>query len=66
MYEVVKRCGSFSEPVPEAPAFEDETRAVEWARNFIEANPDRFGPGWGIEVRRNLKVLNEKMRLVDA
>jgi hypothetical protein len=67
MYEVVKRRGSFFEPIPGAPTFGDRGEAEQWARRFMEGNPHLFQRGLeAIEVRRKLDALNEKMRQVDA
>jgi hypothetical protein len=67
MYEIVKRRGSFFEPIPEAPTFEDKAEAERWAASFIETNPNRFQRGLeAIEVRRKIDTLNEKLRQVDA
>jgi hypothetical protein len=68
MYVVVKRRGSFFEPIPEAPSFADKAKAEQWARGFIEANPHRFQRGLEtIEVRRDPTALNAQLGMaVDA
>lgn len=67
MYEVVKRCGSFFEPIPDAPRFRDKADAESWAGKYIQENPHLFRRGLeAIEVRRKLDTLNEKFRQVDA
>jgi hypothetical protein len=53
MYEVIKRVGSFTEILPEAPTFTEREEAERWARDFLTNHPERFARGReAIEVRR--------------
>jgi hypothetical protein len=44
-YIVVRRHGAFTEPLKDAPLFEDEAEAERWAASYVAENPERFKTG---------------------
>jgi hypothetical protein len=45
MFEIRKRTGSYVQPIPGAPLFENRSLAEQWAREFIEKYPRLFRRG---------------------
>lgn len=45
MWLVAKRRGTFLIKISEAPLLRNREEAEAWARQFLEANPDRFARG---------------------